>query len=138
MNLVQTQEGAEYVWKVVLGAVGGPGLKVHLFGLPHTPSHTDTYATLLAAELAVAGYAALALGPGLTGWTIIPIDQGGQATNQQAQWAFGGPCSVYGGWMELLGTGFSWFSWAVRRAVPFRRGGGPFYLVASPTLISQP
>ena len=67
MNLVQTQEGAEYVWKVVLGAVGGPGLKVHLFGSPHTPSHTDTYATLLAAELAVAGYAAAGAGAGADG-----------------------------------------------------------------------
>ena len=138
MNLVQTQEGAEYVWQVVLGAHPGPGLRVHLLGSPYTPAHNSTEASFAAAELAVAGYAPLALGPGLTGWTVIPIAQGGQATNQQAQWAFGAACTVYGGWMELIGTGYSWFGWLFDSPFIFGAAGGPFYLVASPTLISVP
>lgn len=138
MNLVQTQEGAEYMWRVVLGAVAGPGLRVHLFGAPITPLHTSIQANFQAVELAVAGYAPIALGPAQAGWTIVAIAQGGQATNQQAQWGFGGACVVYGGWMELLGTGFSWFAWLFDLPFTFAAGGGPFYLVASPTLISVP
>jgi len=138
MNLVQTQEGAEYVWGVVLGAYPGPGLRVHLLGSPHTPSHTDTESSYAASELVVAGYSPLTLGPGLTGWTLLAIGQGAQATNQQAQWAFGLACTVYGGWMELTGTGYSWFGWLFDAPFVFGGGGGPFYLVASPTLISTP
>lgn len=138
MNLVQTQEGAVYIWDMLLGIHPAPGLRVHLLGAQYTPLHTSTEATFAANELAVAGYSPLALGPGGTGWTVIAIAEGGQATNQQAMWSFGGACTVYGGWTELLGTGYSWFGWLFDAPFVFGAGGGPFYLVLSPTLISVP
>lgn len=138
MAAVLTQEGALALWRQLLGISPGLGAPfVRLIGQPHTIVHTDTQATLAAAELSVSGYAPLQLTQPTPSWQLAPISAGAQAAYPVLNWSLGGACTVYGYWLCDVTSQYSLWGEIFDAAFPLP-GGGAFALQLQPTLISQP
>lgn len=137
MALVLTQEGAAALWGQILGTykLGSPW--VRLFGQALQPAHTDQIAAYAAVELAVAGYAPIALKPAIN-WQLAALPSGGQAYYPLVQWSFTGPCTLYGYWLATQDNQYSVIAEAFSTPFVIAAGGGPFQLTLPLALTSQP
>lgn len=136
MSLVVTQEGADRLWRQILGLASLGVPQLHLYGSSHVPAHTDTYSTYASIELAVSGYAPVALAPG--NWTLAPVAAGAQATYNTISWTFNGACTVFGYWVADAANQYALFAEQFVNSFVYTSSGGMFSLILPPTLTSTP